>query len=130
MNAIDEALFIALSNDAALAGQLPGGVHYQRAPQGASGRLAVYQLQSRTPAYVHKGRAYDRLVYNVKVVDTGEDNAAALTAFDRIDALLTDQAWFAGIMVSRLANATEYADVADGVTYQYVAGLWNVEVQA
>lgn len=129
MNALEAALYAALTGDASLMA-LVSAVYHRRAPEATSGVWLVYAQEGATDSYTKGGRRIVSATYMVKALAEGEDNTGAVAALDRVDAILTDGAWYAGLMVCRRSSRFEYDEIDNGTPYQHVGGRWRVQVEA
>lgn len=97
MNAVDQALYTALSGATALTALLAGGtadpsVFQFLAPEGQDPPYVVYFKQAGTPRHTFRGVAFENQLYTIKAVTLGPSAAAAGTIAAAIDAALVDQA--------------------------------------
>lgn len=130
MNAVDQAIYGALSADASLVATLGGTAVYQwLAPEGSDPPYVVYNQQSGVPAHTFGGVAYENQIYTVKGVTAGPSAALAGTIAQQIDAALADQALTVtgyGLLYLRRDSDLDFAEVKDGVRYHHRGGLYRV----
>jgi hypothetical protein len=91
-SAIDQALVSRLSTDAALTIAAPGGVWWELAPQDAAVPYVVITLAEDVDEQVFRGTAYQAAQYAIEAMDDNPSSDGVMTAYDRIHALLQDQA--------------------------------------
>lgn len=131
MNAVDAALWAKLTGDATLMGLATGGVYHRVAPAGTSTPFVVFNLQDGESSYTQGRLATRDLVYLVKGIDEGLSGKVAGQIDERVNVLLTDVmltvAGWTNIYLRRSSDV-EYIEVADGVVYQHVGGLYDVMV--
>ncbi len=132
MHAFDTALYGKLHGDATLLGLAPGDVHRHVAKQGTALPFVLFAKQSEQCEYT-QGASRKRtraMTYLVKAVDDpASNNGGAIDA--RIDALLTDGTLTisgATLLYMRRTSGMDYVEVADGVIYRHVGGLYEIEV--
>ena len=94
MNALEKALYSALSGDATLTGLLSSAtaIYQGVAPDGADPPYVVYGKQANTKTYTFGAKAWDNSLYLIKAVDERPSAARAGTIQDRLEVLLTDAA--------------------------------------
>lgn len=95
MNALDAAIYGALSAGTALTSLLAGGtaspsVFQHLAPENQDPPYVVFNKQANTPRFTFSGLAFENAVYQVKAVTLGPSAQLAGTIAEAIDDLLTD----------------------------------------
>ena len=88
MDAILTAIYALYSGNAALKAALPGGLHYEVAPQSTTTTYATYFLVDAMPEYWFGGRKYEltRIQFDIY----GYTNALRMTAYNALIALYDD----------------------------------------
>lgn len=134
MNAVDRALYAALSGSTALTSLLAGGtadpsVFQFLAPEGADPPYVIYAEQAGTPAHVFTGVAFENEVYLVKAVTLGPSAALAGTIATTIDQVLADQpltvSGYANRYLRRVSNV-DYPEVTSGQRYHHRGATYRV----
>jgi len=130
VNQVDQAIYEALTSDAALMAKVTG-VYNALAPSSVSTPFVVFQEQAGTDAYTLRRRMLRSLLYQVKCVDRGGSAKTAGEVYDLIDGVLHDAslsvAGYATLYVRRESDV-KYTEVVDGVQYWHVGGLYRVIV--
>jgi len=131
MNVVDAALYTRLSEDLPLMTLATGGVFHRLAPAGSATPYVVFQLQSGEATYTQGRLATRDMSYLVKAIDEGLSSKVAGQIDELIDALLTDEsltlAGWENIYLRRTSDV-QYVEVADGVAYQHVGALYDIQV--
>lgn len=133
MNAVDSGIHTKLTSDNVGAGNLMSlvtGVFRILAPQEQTPPYVIYQEMSKVDSYVLSGRAYQRLIYLLKVIDQNTNAATVETALDRIDVLLNDQTLtltpYTQMYCRRQGSMPPFVETDQGVTYQQVGALYEI----
>ena len=132
MNVVDDALYDRLTGDAALTAALGTRpiVHAMQIP-GGSEEFLCFGKQSGTDTYVQRQRAGRSLYYFVKMISKGLSVKAANDICDLVDAALTDKpltltGWTYDYL--RRVSDIEYAEETNGVNWQHVGSLYQLEL--
>lgn len=134
VNAVKAGLTSKLTGDATLTAMLASStsVYDKVAPQGSALPYVIFQKQTGSPRYTMGGPAYDDNVYLVKAVAESPSAKVAGQIAERVDALLTDGSLTltsGSLMVMRRQQDVEYAETADGRTFQHVGATYLIGVQ-
>lgn len=131
MNAVDAAIHSKLTGDATLMALATGGVYHRLAPAGTSTPFVIFNLQTGDATYTQGRLATREMYYLIKGIDEGLSSKVAGQIDDRVIALLNDvMLTVSGYTMLHLRRSSdvEYVEVADGVSYQHVGGLYLVMV--
>jgi hypothetical protein len=132
MTELEAALYSKLTSDATLM-SIVTGIYTPIAPPDAAYPFVVFNLvDAIDEPYTLTQRVRTRFRYQFTCVVQGYSKAAAYSALQRIDELLTRQplsvqghdTW----LVERISIGPAYYDVVDGVLYQYVPADYRIEV--
>lgn len=132
MRALVKGIYSRLSGDATLTGFAPGGVWHGVAPSTASGVVVVYSLVSAADDYTLGRRATVTERFQIKAVAPGPSAAPAWSAAERVEALLTDQAFMldgASLMMCRREQVISFTEQDGGEQYQHAGGIYQFMVQ-
>lgn len=130
MTTLKEALYSKLKNDVTLAAAV-SGVYEGIAPASATYPFLSYSVGSAEDSYTLGRRISTAYSVEVRCVDDAASPAAANTAMERVDAILTDATLTVTDKTTwkvRRARTTEYDEQDGDTTYWHVVSEFEVEL--
>lgn len=131
MNALETALYAALTGDATLTALLSSAsaVYNQQAPQGAEFPFVIVQQMARTPVWTLDEISLEDTIYQVKGVTVGQSMKTAGDIADAIDGVLNDgDLTITGyaLRYSRRTGAVSYTETVDGKRFNHQGAMYRI----
>lgn len=130
MNAINRAIYHAITTDVLLMKNIPGGVHYAMKANQDGFPMVIFSESDGDYRRTFQRIVWRRLTYLIKVVDTGYSIVTAKEIddelrkkFDGGDLVLTGE--WATAICRRLRDIT-YSEAIGGVVYWHVGGIYQL----
>ena len=131
MNAVDAAIYSALTGDTTVGNKVDDRIYHGLAPEQKTYPFIVFQEVSGLDDYTMTRRATRTLRYQVMCVDKGPSAKAAGEVMDAVDGALHDQALTVAshdTLYVRRDSSREFTEVDAGIVYWHEVAEYLVVI--